>query len=64
MDRRQPPPNKTAELDPVLHSIGFQIEEVSPSQVTGRLPVTPKCCQVRTSIDRSIECVRSSFDRF
>ncbi|NP_001150131.1 acyl-CoA thioesterase/ catalytic/ hydrolase, acting on ester bonds [Zea mays] len=45
MDHRQPPPNKTAELDPVLHSIGFQIEEVSPSQVTGRLPVTPRCCQ-------------------
>ncbi|OEL33271.1 1,4-dihydroxy-2-naphthoyl-CoA thioesterase 1 [Dichanthelium oligosanthes] len=37
--------NKTAELDPVLHSIGFQIEEVSPSQLTGRLPVTTKCCQ-------------------
>ena len=37
--------NKTAELDPVLHSIGFEIEEVSPSQLTGRLPVTGRCCQ-------------------
>jgi len=36
---------KTAELDPVLHSIGFEIEEVSPSQLTGRLPVTGRCCQ-------------------
>jgi 1,4-dihydroxy-2-naphthoyl-CoA hydrolase len=36
---------KTAELDPVLHSIGFEIEEVSPSQLTGRLPVTARCCQ-------------------
>ncbi|XP_062203613.1 1,4-dihydroxy-2-naphthoyl-CoA thioesterase 1-like [Phragmites australis] len=37
--------SKTAELDPVLNSIGFQIQEVSPSQLTGRLPVTDKCCQ-------------------
>ncbi|CAN6348694.1 unnamed protein product [Urochloa humidicola] len=36
---------KTAELDPVLDSIGFEIEEVSPRQLTGRLPVTTKCCQ-------------------
>ncbi|RCV19709.1 hypothetical protein SEVIR_3G425100v4 [Setaria viridis] len=37
--------DKTAELDPVLHSLGFEIEEVSPSQLTGRLPVTARCCQ-------------------
>ncbi|WVZ91509.1 hypothetical protein U9M48_037672 [Paspalum notatum var. saurae] len=37
--------SKTAELDPVLHSIGFEIEEVSPSQLTGRLPITTRCCQ-------------------
>ncbi|KAF8655915.1 hypothetical protein HU200_060869 [Digitaria exilis] len=42
MDHQQ---SKTAELDPVLHSIGFEIEEVSPSQLTGRLPVTARCCQ-------------------
>ncbi|CAN6330094.1 unnamed protein product [Urochloa humidicola] len=36
---------KTAELDPVLDSIGFEIEEVSPRQLTGRLPVATKCCQ-------------------
>jgi 1,4-dihydroxy-2-naphthoyl-CoA hydrolase len=35
----------TAELDPVLHSIGFEIDELSPSQLTGRLPITSKCCQ-------------------
>ncbi|CAD6269504.1 unnamed protein product [Miscanthus lutarioriparius] len=50
MDHHPPPQQqesgkKTAELDPVLHSIGFEIEEVSPSQVTGRLPITSKCCQ-------------------
>lgn len=37
--------SKTAELDNVLHSMGFEIEEVSPSQLTGRLPVTERCCQ-------------------
>jgi uncharacterized protein (TIGR00369 family) len=37
--------DKTAELDPVLHSLGFEIQEVSPSQLTGRLPVTARCCQ-------------------
>jgi 1,4-dihydroxy-2-naphthoyl-CoA hydrolase len=35
----------TAELDPVLHSIGFEIDELSPSQLTGRLSITGKCCQ-------------------
>ena len=53
MDHHPPPQQqesgkKMAELDPVLHSIGFEIEEVSPSQVTGRLPITFKCCQVRS----------------
>ncbi|XP_057960786.1 1,4-dihydroxy-2-naphthoyl-CoA thioesterase 1 isoform X2 [Malania oleifera] len=36
---------KTAELDAPLNAIGFEIEEVSPEKVTGRLLVTLKCCQ-------------------
>ncbi|PON93093.1 Phenylacetic acid degradation-related domain containing protein [Trema orientale] len=46
----QPPPpdgssSKTHALDAPLHAIGFQIEELSPTRVTGRLPITLKCCQ-------------------
>ncbi|KAJ1294096.1 hypothetical protein BS78_01G120100 [Paspalum vaginatum] len=37
---------KTAELDAPLHALGFEIEELSPSRLTGRLLVTPTCCQV------------------
>ncbi|KQJ85598.1 1,4-dihydroxy-2-naphthoyl-CoA thioesterase 1 [Brachypodium distachyon] len=36
---------KTAELDPVLHAMGFELESLSPSLLTGRLPVTSRCCQ-------------------
>ncbi|KAF7056375.1 hypothetical protein CFC21_063787 [Triticum aestivum] len=35
----------TAELDRVLHAVGFQIETVSPALLAGRLPVTERCCQ-------------------
>lgn len=38
-------PNKTEELDAPLHAVGFEIEELSPEKVTGRLHVTEKCCQ-------------------
>uniref|UniRef100_N1QUL1 Uncharacterized protein n=1 Tax=Aegilops tauschii TaxID=37682 RepID=N1QUL1_AEGTA len=34
-----------AELDRVLHAVGFQIETVSPALLAGRLPVTEGCCQ-------------------
>uniref|UniRef100_A0A5B7CDC7 Thioesterase domain-containing protein n=1 Tax=Davidia involucrata TaxID=16924 RepID=A0A5B7CDC7_DAVIN len=43
-----PPPSslpKTEALDAPLHAIGFEIEELSPEKVTGRLHVTHKCCQ-------------------
>jgi len=45
-----PPPSssnliKTEAVDAPLHAIGFEIEELSPEKVTGRLQVTPKCCQ-------------------
>ncbi|KAF3972266.1 hypothetical protein CMV_004204 [Castanea mollissima] len=36
---------KTAVLDAPLHAIGFEIEDLSPQRVTGRLPITNKCCQ-------------------
>jgi 1,4-dihydroxy-2-naphthoyl-CoA hydrolase len=39
------PQEKTAELDTPLHNIGFEIEQLSPSLVTGRLPITHLCCQ-------------------
>lgn len=38
--------SKTAALDQTLHSIGFEIEDLSPQKISGRLPVTQKCCQV------------------
>jgi hypothetical protein len=38
--------SKKESLDVPLHSFGFQIEELSPQKVTGRLLVTPKCVQV------------------
>lgn len=36
---------KTEALDAPLHAIGFQIEELTPHKVTGRLHVTAKACQ-------------------
>ncbi|XP_047076317.1 1,4-dihydroxy-2-naphthoyl-CoA thioesterase 1-like [Lolium rigidum] len=35
----------TAELDPVMHAMGFELDTVSPSLLAGRLPVTTRCCQ-------------------
>ncbi|KAK7411778.1 hypothetical protein VNO78_03217 [Psophocarpus tetragonolobus] len=37
--------SKTAALDPLLHSIGFEIQDLSPRKISGRLPITQKCCQ-------------------
>ena len=34
-----------AELDSPLHALGFEMEELSPSGLAGRLLVTPTCCQ-------------------
>lgn len=41
----QNPSNKTAILDAPIHAMGFQLEEISPTKVSGRLPVTSKACQ-------------------
>ncbi|KAJ8623571.1 hypothetical protein MRB53_032100 [Persea americana] len=37
--------SKTAALDAPLDALGFEIDEVSPQRVTGRLKVTRRCCQ-------------------
>ncbi|KAJ7955347.1 1,4-dihydroxy-2-naphthoyl-CoA thioesterase 1-like [Quillaja saponaria] len=37
--------SKTSALDTPLHAIGFELEEMTPERVTGRLPITDKCCQ-------------------
>ncbi|GMJ12344.1 DHNA-CoA thioesterase 1 [Hibiscus trionum] len=37
--------DKTALLDTALHLFGFQIQDLSPTKVTGLLHVTQKCCQ-------------------
>ncbi|KAL2329953.1 hypothetical protein Fmac_017534 [Flemingia macrophylla] len=41
----QRPTSKTAEVDFPLHSIGFEIQDLSPQRVSGHLKVTQKCCQ-------------------
>ena len=41
---KMPKPD-TAELDPVLHAMGFELDVVSPTLLAGRLPVTERCCQ-------------------
>ncbi|XP_051149020.1 1,4-dihydroxy-2-naphthoyl-CoA thioesterase 1-like [Andrographis paniculata] len=50
MDRQGQPQSlssssKTKELDVPLHSIGFEIEELTPSKVSGHVLVTSKVCQ-------------------
>ncbi|XP_058000809.1 1,4-dihydroxy-2-naphthoyl-CoA thioesterase 1 isoform X2 [Hevea brasiliensis] len=37
--------SKTGSLDAPLQAIGFEVEELSPQKVTGRLLVTNKCVQ-------------------
>ncbi|KAI0527430.1 1,4-dihydroxy-2-naphthoyl-CoA thioesterase 1 isoform X2 [Dendrobium catenatum] len=38
-------PSKTAEVDPSLDLLGFEIDVVSAVEVTGRLVITDRCCQ-------------------
>ncbi|KAF8017659.1 hypothetical protein BT93_H2761 [Corymbia citriodora subsp. variegata] len=51
MDCPPPPPpppsspSKTEELDAPLHAIGFELEDISASRVTGKILVSDKCCQ-------------------
>ncbi|XVF66018.1 hypothetical protein PTKIN_Ptkin10aG0000600 [Pterospermum kingtungense] len=36
---------KTARLDAPLHLFGFEMQDLSPTKVSGRFQVTQKCCQ-------------------
>ncbi|XP_022979948.1 1,4-dihydroxy-2-naphthoyl-CoA thioesterase 1-like isoform X2 [Cucurbita maxima] len=56
MDHQNPNPNDpplpsspsstTAILDSPLNAVGFEIQILSPHRVSGRIVVSPKCCQV------------------
>ncbi|KAI4370212.1 hypothetical protein MLD38_018582 [Melastoma candidum] len=39
------PLTESESVDVPLQSIGFQLEELSPRKVAGKLPVTARCCQ-------------------
>ncbi|KAL2228232.1 UNVERIFIED_CONTAM: 1,4-dihydroxy-2-naphthoyl-CoA thioesterase 1 [Sesamum indicum] len=45
MDQPQPPPN-TEILDAPLHTLGFELDELSAHKVSGHLVITSKCCQL------------------
>ncbi|KAF5738807.1 1 4-dihydroxy-2-naphthoyl-CoA thioesterase 1 [Tripterygium wilfordii] len=45
MDKSSSSSEKTAILDAPLQAFGFQIEELSPNKVSGRLLVSHKCVQ-------------------
>ncbi|KAL1549969.1 1,4-dihydroxy-2-naphthoyl-CoA thioesterase 1 [Salvia divinorum] len=38
-------PSKTKELDFPLHALGFEIDDLSPTKISGHILVTTKCCQ-------------------
>lgn len=42
-----PPPTSSSKeaLDAPLSLLGFQFDDITPQMITGRLPVTEKCCQ-------------------
>ncbi|OMP02662.1 hypothetical protein COLO4_10943 [Corchorus olitorius] len=44
MDVSSSPP-KTAALDAALNLFGFELQDLSPTKVTGRLQVSQNCCQ-------------------
>ncbi|XVF28103.1 hypothetical protein REPUB_Repub15cG0000100 [Reevesia pubescens] len=45
MDESSSSSHKTATLDEPLHVFGFELQDLSPTKVTGRLQVTQTCCQ-------------------
>lgn len=48
MERHSPAgSSKTGFLDAPLNAIGFEIGDLTPQKVTGRLQVTQTCCQVK-----------------
>ncbi|KAG8371937.1 hypothetical protein BUALT_Bualt12G0014700 [Buddleja alternifolia] len=42
---RVPPSFKTENVDVPLHTLGFEIDEISPNKVSGHVVLTQKCCQ-------------------
>ncbi|KAL0339649.1 UNVERIFIED_CONTAM: 1,4-dihydroxy-2-naphthoyl-CoA thioesterase 1 [Sesamum calycinum] len=42
---QSPASSKTQELDVVLHTFGFEVDELSPQKVSGHLLITVNCCQ-------------------
>ncbi|KAK4432129.1 1,4-dihydroxy-2-naphthoyl-CoA thioesterase 1 [Sesamum alatum] len=45
MDQPSPSSSKTELLDAPLHTLGFEIDELSAHKVSGHFLVTSKCCQ-------------------
>ncbi|KAL0337964.1 UNVERIFIED_CONTAM: 1,4-dihydroxy-2-naphthoyl-CoA thioesterase 1 [Sesamum calycinum] len=45
MDQPPPSSSKTEILDAPLHTLGFEIDELSAHKVSGHFLVTSKCCQ-------------------
>ncbi|XVF38989.1 hypothetical protein REPUB_Repub20aG0150300 [Reevesia pubescens] len=45
MDESSSSSHKTATLDVALHVFGFELQDLSPTKVTGRIQVTQRCCQ-------------------
>ncbi|KAL0428554.1 UNVERIFIED_CONTAM: 1,4-dihydroxy-2-naphthoyl-CoA thioesterase 1 [Sesamum latifolium] len=45
MDQRSPSSSKTEILDAPLHTLGFEIDELSAHKFSGHFLVTSKCCQ-------------------
>ncbi|GER25879.1 thioesterase family protein [Striga asiatica] len=41
----QPLPSNTKDLDIPLHTIGFELDCLSPEKVSGHVMITEKCCQ-------------------
>lgn len=54
------PSSKTFEVDVPLHSIGFEIQDLTPQKVSGHLNVTQKCCQVSLFL-QTINTIHTNF---
>lgn len=55
--------SKTKELDPPLHALGFEIDDISPTKISGHILVTTKCCQV-TFLLPSLFVIYRELERF
>ncbi|GFP90269.1 hypothetical protein PHJA_001170800 [Phtheirospermum japonicum] len=55
-----PPPSKTEEVDVPLHSLGFEIDCLTPDKVSGHLLITSKLCQRVAGVHLSISHLKSA----